>query len=986
MFQQTPQKRVLFPRILTPVVLGVLSVASILYAGFALFPQTATAAANNTVNFQARLEGAGGSIAPDGFYNIQFKLYNAASSGTNLWTESYFDANGVTAGSDNRVQVVNGYVSVSLGSQTAFPSTIAWNQDLYVTMNIGGTTQTATPSYDGEMNPRLSLTAVPYAFQAGQLAQFNGTSGFTSTLSVLQPTVGNQVFQIADQAAAGAYTLCVQGSASCGFAAGTATSYVQNTVTLQTGTTNFNISGSGTAATSILSPAFDRATTGTMSIGTTTATNITIGRTGQTVIVNSQLQANASILVNGTYGDTHYRVQVAGQLNSAAITNQYGIHSNVDFNPQGASLTSIYGSANTPSLVGSALNVLNFVGTQSGLTTSSGYTGQVTNGINILSSSPVIGGAQLISNYTSIQIATNLTNTGNISGTINNTQLRVSAISAGAGTGGTMNNTGIDLTMPNGSGGTTNNIGLKISGTSGGTSAFAIYSSATAASFFAGSIQASALTSASLTSSAGTTLSVTSGTTGALNLDSGTTGAINIGTGASSKTVTIGNTTGTTAVNINAGSGGIGLTGSSVTARATTNSVTAFQVQDTAGTAVLNIDSINNVAAFMGDVLTNDTTTGGTVGLNSNDGSIELASGNNSESFIDFKGSANLGADYTGRISYLDDFGFGFRSNGNTADALSIGLNGAATFKNYANSAIAFQVQNATAVNLFTIDSSAARLYVGPVAGDTVGTLLVLGNKTNSGDPTGVEGAIYYNSSYKRMRCYFDAQWRFCNDPVGLTWGVNYSEDFISNSSADRVGLGWRGVASGTGAGDTTANPDLSFRPGQVQLNTGTTATGMSNIYSDSRGEPILIGGGEEIEFAVNIPTLADATDNFDLRLGLCDADTSDCTDGVYIEYDRDSSTNWRYATASNSTRTKASSTTAVTTGWHRFKIAVNSNATSITFSVDGVTLGTTTTNIPTAAGRTTEGSFTIIKQAGTTSRTIKIDYFQYRQTFTTAR
>jgi len=50
-------------------------------------------------------------------------------------------------------------------------------------------------------------------------------------------------------------------------------------------------------------------------------------------------------------------------------------------------------------------------------------------------------------------------------------------------------------------------------------------------------------------------LTVNSNTTNALNLDSGTTGAVNIGNGTNAKTVTVGNTTANTAVNINAGTG-----------------------------------------------------------------------------------------------------------------------------------------------------------------------------------------------------------------------------------------------------------------------------------------------------------------------------------------------------------------------------------------------------------------------------------------------
>ncbi len=201
--------------------------------------QTAYAATSDNLNFQARLETSAGAIAADGYYNLEFKLYDASTGGTLLWTETYYDSNGVTAGNDNRVRVANGYVTVNLGSQTAFPGTMPWDQQLYLTMNVGGTTQTATPTWDGEMNPRLKLTAVPYAFNAktaSELTKSNG--GFLSTLSIQAPTGGNQIFQIPDQGAGGTYTL-LTGAAANG-------SYIQN----QNGTdqsANFRIDGSGRA-------------------------------------------------------------------------------------------------------------------------------------------------------------------------------------------------------------------------------------------------------------------------------------------------------------------------------------------------------------------------------------------------------------------------------------------------------------------------------------------------------------------------------------------------------------------------------------------------------------------------------------------------------------------------------------------------------------------------------------------------------------------
>lgn len=213
--------------------------------------QKAEAATSSTLNFQARLLNSSGNLVADGYYNIRFKLYDGGTQGggagkgqtlggTQLWTESYYDSNGVTVGNDNRVRVVNGYFSVNLGSQTAFPS-INWDEELWLTMDIGGTTQTATPTYDGEMlssipaaNSRLKLTAVPYAFRAGQLAKTTGT--YNSTLDFAAQTASRSIL-LPDADG----TVCLQGATACGFAASTgAAGYIQNSTSLQT-TANFNI-------------------------------------------------------------------------------------------------------------------------------------------------------------------------------------------------------------------------------------------------------------------------------------------------------------------------------------------------------------------------------------------------------------------------------------------------------------------------------------------------------------------------------------------------------------------------------------------------------------------------------------------------------------------------------------------------------------------------------------------------------------------------
>ena len=133
----------------------------------ALLTRDAHAATASTINFQARLMASVGNIVPDGDYNIEFKLYDASSSSGSSQGSCSGDAHCLwveTRTSGNKVRVANGYLSVDLGSVTAFSNSIDWSQNMYLTMNIGGT---GSASWDGEMNPRLHMTGVPYAFAAG---------------------------------------------------------------------------------------------------------------------------------------------------------------------------------------------------------------------------------------------------------------------------------------------------------------------------------------------------------------------------------------------------------------------------------------------------------------------------------------------------------------------------------------------------------------------------------------------------------------------------------------------------------------------------------------------------------------------------------------------------------------------------------------------------------------------------------------------------
>lgn len=98
----------------------------------------------------------------------------------------------------------------------------------------------------------------------------------------------------------------------------------------------------------------------------------------------------------------------------------------------------------------------------------------------------------------------------------------------------------------------------------------------------------------------------------------------------------------------------------------------------------------------------------------------------------------------------------------NATSVMTVSDGGAVLAKNSTNSSAAFAIQNATSYNLFTADTSSTRIVIGTAGGDTTGAVLVLGHKTTTGNPTGVPGAMYYNGSDGKFKCYEGTGWKDC--------------------------------------------------------------------------------------------------------------------------------------------------------------------------------------------------------------------------------
>jgi hypothetical protein len=87
---------------------------------------------------------------------------------------------------------------------------------------------------------------------------------------------------------------------------------------------------------------------------------------------------------------------------------------------------------------------------------------------------------------------------------------------------------------------------------------------------------------------------------------------------------------------------------------------------------------------------------------------------------------------------------------------------GTAQFKSSANSTTAFRIQNATNGLVFVADTTNSRVYIGNPTPDTTAVFLVVDNASGTADPTGTNGAMYYNTSIGKFRCYEFNAWKNC--------------------------------------------------------------------------------------------------------------------------------------------------------------------------------------------------------------------------------
>lgn len=152
--------------------LGILGIS----AAALLTISAASAAVPSTLTQQGRLFDSSGAPAT-GSVSIVFTVYDAASGGTALWTET------------QTVTLDEGYFSVRLGESQPIATTVFNGSTRYLGVAVGG---------DPEMTPRQTIVSVPYALMANNAVgditptsiSVNGTTVIDSSGQWVGPSTG----------------------------------------------------------------------------------------------------------------------------------------------------------------------------------------------------------------------------------------------------------------------------------------------------------------------------------------------------------------------------------------------------------------------------------------------------------------------------------------------------------------------------------------------------------------------------------------------------------------------------------------------------------------------------------------------------------------------------------------------------------------------------------------------------------------------------
>jgi len=159
----------------------------------------------------------------------------------------------------------------------------------------------------------------------------------------------------------------------------------------------------------------------------------------------------------------------------------------------------------------------------------------------------------------------------------------------------------------------------------------------------------------------------------------------------------------------------------------------------------------------------------------------------------------------------------------------------------------------------------------------------------------------------------------------------------------------------------------------------------LGGVTSGSCTSGFILGGGIlTMDWLVRVSDLSTAGERFSFMVGMFDTATTQVNSVRFLYTDNVNAGNWTIsAQAASVTTNTDSGIPVVADQWYKLRAVVNAAASSIEYFIDGVSVGTVTTNIPTVA---IAPRASLAKTVGSASRPCYVDYFRLYQRLTVAR
>lgn len=207
-----------------------------------------------------------------------------------------------------------------------------------------------------------------------------------------------------------------------------------------------------------------------------------------------------------------------------------------------------------------------------------------------------------------------------------------------------------------------------------------------------------------------------------------------------------------------------------------------------------------------------------------------------------------------------------------------------------------------------------------------------------------------------------------------------FFDDFISEGQSSIYGEHWLATNNN---GSITQVAGEQSAPGVVQCSTSSSAAGAPYLWKTFNSHKF--GGGKLIyRTRIKLSNLSDGAETYTIKVGFLNNHPTPSS-GIWFEYSHGSNSgNWMGKASNASSVTTVNGSTAADTNWTILEMVVAADGASVEFFVNGSSIGTASSNIPTsnASGLVS----TIIKSAGTSARTMQIDYVLAAQKLTTSR